>query len=192
MGLPRRELGDGERVVLRVRPHARVLARPALVLLVLSPLVGAALALLPDGPRRPWLLAVLAAAAGWTGFRYVLWPFLVWWHTVYAVTTERVLLRRGVLSRRGRDVPLHRVADVSFTRAGADRVLGSGRLVVVPEGSAPLVLLGVPGVVRVAAVLGELVDAAVGDDRIGDDGDGDDAEDLHPDDEEPLELVDDR
>ena len=36
MGIPRRALGDDERVVLAVRPHGRVLVGPVVVLFVLA------------------------------------------------------------------------------------------------------------------------------------------------------------
>jgi uncharacterized membrane protein YdbT with pleckstrin-like domain len=75
------------------------------------------------------------------------------------VTDARVLTRRGLVARSGRDVPLSRVADLSFTRSLLDRVFGSGTVVLTPSGdSPPLVLRRLPRVAEVQRELYELLE----------------------------------
>jgi uncharacterized membrane protein YdbT with pleckstrin-like domain len=59
-----------------------------------------------------------------------LWPYLRWRTTQFVLTNRRVILRTGVLSRTGRDIPLHRVNDVTFSHSLFERILRCGTLVV--------------------------------------------------------------
>jgi uncharacterized membrane protein YdbT with pleckstrin-like domain len=87
----------------------------------------------------------------------VLAPFLRWWTTTYALTTRRLSLRWGVLSRHGRDVPLHRVVDVAVERSALQRVLGSGTIRVGTAGEEePIVLRDLPQARRLHAALTRL------------------------------------
>ena len=61
---------------------------------------------------------------------FVLVPFLKWLSTTYAFTNRRLITRSGVLSRRGHDIPVHRISDVAFERGLMDRFLGCGTLIV--------------------------------------------------------------
>ncbi len=98
-------------------------------------------------------LVALLAALIWFGV-----PFLRWRTTVYEVTTRRLRLREGILTRSGRDFPLNRISDVSFSQDLLDRMFGCGRLVVESPGEmGRLVLSEIPDVKRVQAVLFELV-----------------------------------
>ncbi len=63
--------------------------------------------------------------------RLVLVPFLRWWTTTYTFTdARRLITRSGILSRRGHDVPLNRISDISYDKSLLDRLLGCGTLVV--------------------------------------------------------------
>src|SRR5260370_901143 len=67
----------------------------------------------------------LLVAAIWAGI-----PVLRWRTTTYERGTRRLRMRAGILSRSGRDIPLNRVNDVSFSHGPIDRMLGCGKLVV--------------------------------------------------------------
>jgi len=120
-----------ERVVVRVRAHSSRLLAPAVALLVVAPLTGALLGR-SDGPAT-WLVV---AAAALVVVRAVLWPFLRWWTTTYELTTRRVSLRWGVVSRHGRDVPWRHVGDVALDRSVRQRLTGCGTIVLVAPGTA--------------------------------------------------------
>jgi uncharacterized membrane protein YdbT with pleckstrin-like domain len=161
MGFPQRLLGDDEALVLALRPHVKVLARPFLVLVVVAPLAGFVAGRVPDGSAQPWLRWAVVVLAAVLLLRWTAWPFLVWWNTVYAVTTDRLVLRRGVLNRSGHDMPLGRLNDISFSHTVWERMLGCGTLVVESAGErGQLTLDDVPRVEHVQRTLYRLSDAA--------------------------------
>ncbi len=76
-----------------------------------------------------------------------------------ALTTRRLRVREGVLTRRGRDIPLVRINDVSFAKGPLDRLLGSGRLVVESAGEhGQIVLRDIPRVEVAQATLFRLAE----------------------------------
>ena len=152
------QLSDGERSVLTLHPHWKMLLRPALLLVVVIAAAVALLVVIPPGrlaaPGRiaVGVVALVLAAAGFGV------PFLRWQTTTYRLTTRRLSLRSGILTRSGRDFPLIRISDVSFTQGPIDRLIGSGRLVVESAGEhGQLVLNEIPDVQDVQATLFQLV-----------------------------------
>jgi uncharacterized membrane protein YdbT with pleckstrin-like domain len=152
-------LSEGEEFVLRLHPHWKTLLRPFFLLAVVVAAAIAALLLLPP---RAGVAAVkdaigvllLVALVGWGAV-----PLLRWKTTSYELTTRRLRLRRGILTRTGRDFPLVRISDVSFSHGLVDRLLGCGRLVVESAGEhGQLVLSEIPQVERVQATLFQLVE----------------------------------
>ena len=90
-------------------------------------------------------------------------PFLRWVTTHYVLTDRRLITRRGVVARSGRDMPLARVNDISFSHNVFERILGCGTLVVESAGErGQLVLSDVPHVESVQRRIYELADAATG------------------------------
>jgi len=90
----------------------------------------------------------------WTGV-----PFLRWRTTTYELTTRRFRLRSGILSRTGRDFPLVRISDISFSSGPIDRLLGTGRLIIESAGEhGQLVVNEIPDVRKVQATLFQLVE----------------------------------
>src|SRR4051794_10559001 len=115
MAYPARLLAADEDIVLDLHPHWKRVGLPLLLLPVGVGVASYGSFALPDNEARPWLRWAILAVAALLLFRLTLWPFLSWQTTHYVLTTRRVVLRRGVLSRSGRDVPLTRVNDVSFS-----------------------------------------------------------------------------
>ncbi|MDQ6935010.1 MAG: PH domain-containing protein [Actinomycetota bacterium] len=122
-------LADDEQLVARTRTHAKALFLPALVLLVVVALAGY-LSSLPQGSSRSTWLIVIWVVAALALLVFTLWPFLKWLATTYVVTNRRLITRTGVFTRRGHDIPLNRVSDVSYERGLFDRMLGCGTLVI--------------------------------------------------------------
>jgi uncharacterized membrane protein YdbT with pleckstrin-like domain len=86
-------------------------------------------------------------------------PLLRWRTTSYELTTRRLRLRSGIISRAGRDFPLIRISDVSFSHDLIDRLLGCGKLTVESAGEhGQLVLNAIPHVQRVQSTLFQLVE----------------------------------
>jgi uncharacterized membrane protein YdbT with pleckstrin-like domain len=162
--------GNPERSVLVLHPHWKVLLGPVSfgVLVVVAALV--LVAVIPAGSAAGTERLVTAAVAVVLLLFWVLRPVLRWKTTTYELTTGRLRLREGILTRSGRDIPLARISDVSFTRSLLDRLFGAGRLVVESPGEhGQIVLRDIPSVERVQAILFELVEeeqrGLAGDDR---------------------------
>jgi uncharacterized membrane protein YdbT with pleckstrin-like domain len=166
-------LTHGEQLVIRLHAHGKTLVRPALVLLLIVAAAITVSLLLPNdvtGVVRLVLgIVALLAALIWVGI-----PILRWRTTVYEVTTRRLRLREGIVSRSGRDFPLNRISDVSFSQDLLDRMFGCGKLIVESPGEmGRLVLSEIPDVRRVQAVLFQMVgdeEARLG--RVGQPDDG--------------------
>jgi uncharacterized membrane protein YdbT with pleckstrin-like domain len=160
MGFPTKLLSADERLVLVLRPHVKALLRPLIVLLVTAPLAGFAIGMVPDSDLSGWARAAIVVIAALVIGRWVIWPFLVWWNTVYAITDRRLVTRQGVLNRTGHDMPLSRLNDVKFSHNVIERVLGCGTLVVESAGEAgQLTLDDVPRVEQVQRTLYRLSDS---------------------------------
>ncbi len=125
MAFKRRHLSEGEEVVLETRPHWSYLGwAPAEVLV----LVGGLVAVVVVWPQAPlsvgWaLLGVVGLAVLWLARRVVRWR-----STVLVITTSRLLQRTGLLARRGVDVRLERVNEISYEQSIPERLIGTGRL----------------------------------------------------------------
>lgn len=144
---------------MELRPHARVLTRPALALVLGAGLGGFAVGRVPEGPLQVPGRVALAAVVALLLWRWAALPFLRWRSTRVLVTDSRVLTRRGLVTRTGRDLPLSRIADLSFSRGPLDRLFGSGTVVLTPAGdSPPLVLRRLPRVADVQRELYELLE----------------------------------
>ena len=155
MGYPARLLSEGENVVLDMHPHWKRLVLPVLSLVVVLALAGYLLAVVDDG--RLQVLVAVAAAVLLVAFTVV--PFLRWRTTLFVVTTRRVVVRTGVLARQGRDVPLSRINDITFSHSLFERILGCGTLVVESAGErGQVVLTEVPNVEQVQRTLYDLVE----------------------------------
>lgn len=152
-------LSEGERFVLRLHPHWKTLLRPFFLLALIVAATIALLVLLPTGhnlgaARIAIGALALVAAIIWFGI-----PLLRWKTTSYELTTRRLRLRAGIISRRGRDFPLMRISDVSFAQGLLDRLLGCGRLIVESPGEhGQLVLTEIPRVQYVQSRLFQLVE----------------------------------
>src|SRR4051794_29477191 len=148
MGLASKLLADGERPLVVLRPHVRRLARPALVLLVLAPVAAFTVAAVPPGTARAPVRLVVAALAALVAVRWVVWPFLLWWNTLFVVTDERFFERAGLVRRTGHDLPLQGVSDVVVAQSFTERLLRSGTLRVITDGGGEVVLHDVPAISR--------------------------------------------
>jgi uncharacterized membrane protein YdbT with pleckstrin-like domain len=158
VGFPDSVLTKDEHVVLHLHPHWKALIRPVLVLAVAAAAVIVAAMFMPKSmsPIGIYVVGGLGlAVVVWLA----LWPWLVWRTTHYVFTNERVILREGVLSRDGRDIPLGRVNDVSFSHSLVGRMLGYGTLTIESAGErGQVVLTDLPKVEQTQSALYELVE----------------------------------
>ena len=160
-GIPAKLLGDGEQVVMAMRPHWKEMFWPAVVLIVTSPVATYLAAIVPDGSAQKWLRLTIGVIAILVVLRWTVWPFLKWLTTSYVVTDRRIITRVGVIARLGRDMPISRINDVTFEHSGIlERVLGCGTLIVESAGErGQLVLRDVPRVEEVQRDVYKLAEA---------------------------------
>ncbi len=123
MAFPRRYLNDGEEVILDLRPHWAFLAGPAVMLVA-----GLALAVwLRD--RSEWVLFPALGLAV-VALLVFLVRYAQWVTTDFVLTTDRLIYRKGVIARHGKEIPLERLNDVSYTQTLFQRLLRAGDLLV--------------------------------------------------------------
>jgi uncharacterized membrane protein YdbT with pleckstrin-like domain len=153
-------LVTGEQVLAHRHPHAKMLVFPALVFLVTVGVAAYLAALVSHQPWRSygwWGLGLLAVAV-------ILWctvaPLLRWVSTHFVLTNRRVLVREGVLTRTGFEIPMNRITSVHFRQTMIERMLGCGTLSVESASDEPLDFTDVPGVEEMYGLLYEASDRA--------------------------------
>lgn len=154
-----RSLIEDEHLVLRLHPHWKTLVRPlaAAVVVIVAALVGEVL--IPSGSAGTIGRLALAVVAILVLMIWLMMPVLRWRTTVYELTNRRLRMRDGIISRHGRDIPLARINDVSFSKGLLDRLLGSGRLTVESAGEhGQIVLHDIPRVEATQGTLYRLVE----------------------------------
>ena len=149
MAFPRRLLNEGEEVILDLRPHwSFFLGRAAVLLLAVAALIAVAVVGAAD-----WLLLVVGALV-LVALARVVTRYAVWTTSEFVVTTDRLILRSGVVSKRGIEIPLERVNTVFFSQRLRERLLRYGDLVVESAGErGRQVIADVPHPERVQSVI---------------------------------------
>jgi uncharacterized membrane protein YdbT with pleckstrin-like domain len=131
---PDRLLADDEEVVRHLHPHWLTIFWPIVAFLLVVGAASFGAALVPDGPQQGVVRMVVAGVALVLLAWFVLVPLLRWRTTHYVITTHRLLFREGVLARRGRDIGLSRITDVSYRQTLWERVINSGTLTIESAG----------------------------------------------------------
>jgi len=151
-------LNPGERLILSTRQHPKALFVPILALVVLLALAVFVQVKLDDsGFQRvlTWIVWAIAIVG-------ILWltvrPFFIWLTTVHAFTDRRLITRNGILTRRGHDIPLARVSDISIEINLIDRPFGCGSLLIADASTNGMVRLNdIPHVEAAQRQLNELL-----------------------------------
>ena len=150
--------GD-EQPVLLLHPHWKTLIRPILVAVLVVAVALVAEAVIPSGSGAVAARGAVGVVAVLILMVLLIVPLLRWRTTTYELTTKRLRTRYGIVTRRGRDIPLTRINDVSFEKSILDRLLGAGRLVVESAGEhGQIVLRDIPRVESTQATLFRLVE----------------------------------
>jgi uncharacterized membrane protein YdbT with pleckstrin-like domain len=146
-------LVEGERIIEHLHPHWKMLVVPVLTFFVTIGL-GTYLAAVIRG--QSWALWGWLAL-GVLGLISVVWltvvPLVRWRTTHFVVTTRRVLVREGVVSRQGIDIPMRRIHSVQFRHTIVERILGCGTLIIESASDEPLEFEDIPNVERVHSLL---------------------------------------
>jgi uncharacterized membrane protein YdbT with pleckstrin-like domain len=152
-------LTQDEQLVLLLHPHWKTLIRPFAVAVLVIVVALIAEVLIPSNSAAAVERLAVAAVAILAVMLWLIVPVLRWRTTTYELTTRRMRVRSGIVTRHGRDIPLARINDVSFEKGLLDRLLGSGRLVVESAGEHGQILLDdIPRVEFTQATLFRLVE----------------------------------
>jgi membrane protein YdbS with pleckstrin-like domain len=120
-------LNDGEEIILDRNPHWSFMLGAAffdIAAFLITVAIGAFdVRLIPVG-----LLIMLFALIGTLG------RYLTWRTTSFTITTDRIVLRMGILSKQGIEIPLERVMNISYHQAVWERILGTGDLIIESAG----------------------------------------------------------
>jgi uncharacterized membrane protein YdbT with pleckstrin-like domain len=92
------------------------------------------MAAIPVGRQQGVFRLLILVVAVLLAVFFVLAPLLRWRTTHYVITTHRLLFREGILARRGRDIGLSRITDVSYRQTLWERIIRSGALTIESAG----------------------------------------------------------
>lgn len=128
---PDRLLTDDETIVVEFHPHWRVLLLPILWLVLT---VGAVLAALQVPEPPTWLVPAVALLSAVFLLGLGVPPFIQRQFTLYVLTSERIVVRTGVLTRNSREIPLESISNVVFNQSVIERMLGYGDVLLESSG----------------------------------------------------------
>ncbi len=164
MAYPEDDLAPDEELILHRHPHWKMLLVPVLVLLVVVALAGFLAALIRNQSWANVGWIVLAVLGITVIARRTMTPLLRWYTTHFVLTDRRVLVRQGLLTRTGLDIPMTRINSVRFRHGLLDRMLGTGTLIIESASQEPLEFDDIPHVEQVHSLLyNEVYDADRGD-----------------------------
>ncbi|MEU7768781.1 PH domain-containing protein [Nocardia sp. NPDC049190] len=156
MGYPEDVLAPDEQLILHRHPHWKMLFWPIVTLIVATALAGFAGGLIARkteaSARSALLITVLVVYLVVLGWRCVA-PIVSWKSTHFIITDRRVLVRLGVLTHTGIDIPMSRISSVQFRHGLFDRMLGTGTLIIESSSAEPLEYDDIPAVQQVHALL---------------------------------------
>ena len=158
MAISKKLLNPDERLIISTRQHPKALFVPILALVVLLAVaVFVQVTLDDEGFQKvlAWIVwAIAIVGILWFSVR----PFFVWLTTVHAFTDRRLITRYGIITRRGHDIPLARVSDISIEINLIDRPFGCGSLLIADASTHGLVRLNdIPHVESAQRQLNELL-----------------------------------
>lgn len=155
-----------ERVVAGLRPHARVLFWPTVLLVAVFGATGYFYGSMPE----PWQNTALAAGA--VAVVVLLWllPLATWLNRRYTITTRRIIFRRGFFVRTRQELLHSRGYDVTVRQTWLQSLCRSGDVLINGGEEHPLVLKDVPNADLVQQVLHDLMERSqtlIGSRRVG-------------------------
>ena len=139
MGYVERHLLPGERIVYRTRLHWVIFAKAATLALVGIAIAGL---LWYAAAEPPWLW-MIGGGVALVGFIGCLVRFVEMMTSEFAVTTTRLVLKTGLISRHTTEILLTKVEAIAVDQGLLARVLNFGDLTVTGTGGAREVFPGV-------------------------------------------------
>ncbi|MFD2673983.1 PH domain-containing protein [Gulosibacter bifidus] len=156
MALPKRLLGADEHIVFHLRTHIkRILGWLLLGVLLIAAAIAGSIFMpkeaQPIGNYIVWGLCVVLLVP------VVIVPWLNWLTNTYTITDRRIITRTGIFNKRGHDIPLSRISNVSYDRSLVDRMFRCGTLILETSAENPVHLDDIPRIEQVHVRMTELL-----------------------------------
>lgn len=129
MGYPRKLLSAGEEIKSEFRPHWSKIMKQGLLTIMVAVLI--VLIATRQFDAKNWVIGVLIVL--W--FVVVIAELVRWWTTQHVITNERLIHRTGLISKKGTEIPLEVINDVTFQQSAFERIVGSGDLLIESAGT---------------------------------------------------------
>jgi uncharacterized membrane protein YdbT with pleckstrin-like domain len=129
VAFPTKLLHRNEEIVLDLRPHPWYMFEPLAAVLGAVVIGLVVLYFVGDNAGAFWTFlksiagVLVLGCLAWAGLRYLRWR-----NINFVVTTDRLIYRSGVISKRGIEIPLERVNTVFFHQGVFERMIGAGDL----------------------------------------------------------------
>jgi uncharacterized membrane protein YdbT with pleckstrin-like domain len=131
MNFPRKLLGEHERIIFEKRPHWVALLIPIFWAIVIVALAIFALTRIDD---PSWLRTAIIAIALIALFIVPVASVLNWLFTLFVLTSDRLIVRTGVVAKSSKEIPLENINDITFNQRILERLVGAGDLLVESAG----------------------------------------------------------
>jgi uncharacterized membrane protein YdbT with pleckstrin-like domain len=118
-------LHSDESLIMLTRRHPVILISP--IALVAAGLIVALL--YSTGSKNSGIIMILIWSALGLLVLNLIYKILEWWADCFVVTSKRMLLITGVVTRRSDSLDLDKVKGISFERSAAGRLLGYGSVI---------------------------------------------------------------
>lgn len=159
MAYPEKLLAEDEEIVRHLHPHWLTVFWPVVAFLLIVGGASFGAAVIPVGSNQGLYRLLVIATAVVLLLVFVVVPVLRWRTTHYVITTHRLLFREGILARRGRDIGLSRITDVSYHQSVWERLINSGTLTIESAGdSGATVLRQIPDSDGVQQLLNHMIE----------------------------------
>lgn len=137
MGFPENVLAQNEKVVRSIHPHWLTVFVPCVAAVIIVALAIFISWITPPTSGWDTFQWIVVAIAVILLIVFTVVPFLRWRTTHYVITTHRVMVRRGILAKSGKDIALSKITDVSFHQSIWDRIIRAGSLHIESAGDSP-------------------------------------------------------
>jgi membrane protein YdbS with pleckstrin-like domain len=125
-------LGDDEDIVVEMRPHWVFFGGPLIIAAVA--VAGISVGLVALGKYDYTWVTYIGLAVGAVPVLWFLGRMFRWRNYIIALTTSRIIVRRGVLDRNTLQLRLQRVTEVNTSQRLWERIVGVGRLILDVQG----------------------------------------------------------
>jgi len=128
VAFPRKFLNQDEELVLDLRPHWLYMAPATLALAVAVILSMLAVFWWNPGGTVGSTVNIICGLAVLGTLGFFAWSYAEWTTTNFVLTSDRIVTRRGVLTKTGTEIPLDRINTVFFSQRVIERLVGAGDL----------------------------------------------------------------